>query len=52
MSKLRSIASMRDNLILAQKAEASVAVPAAPALPLAAPFRDPFAKEGSKTAAE
>ena len=35
MTKLRQIATMRDNLILAQKAEESAA---APALPLAAPI--------------
>jgi DNA-directed RNA polymerase subunit beta' len=51
MTKLRSIASMRDTLILAQKAEASEA-PAA--LPLAAPAIDPPAprKERTKSAAE
>ena len=50
MSKLRAIASMRDTLILAQKAEASEA-PAA--LPLAAPAVEPAPrKERSKSAAE
>ncbi len=50
MTKLRAIASMRDTLILAQKAEASEA-PAA--LPLAAPAVDTAPrKERSKSAAE
>jgi DNA-directed RNA polymerase subunit beta' len=49
MAKLRAIASMRDTLILAQKAEASEA-PAA--LPLAAPAADVARKERSKSAAE
>ncbi|HKN26766.1 MAG TPA: DNA-directed RNA polymerase subunit beta' [Roseiarcus sp.] len=49
MSKLRAIASMRDTLILAQKAEASEA-PAA--LPLAAPSADVARKERTKSAAE
>ena len=50
MSKIRSIASMRDTLILAQKAEESEA-PAA--LPLAAPATDVAPrKERSKSAAE
>jgi DNA-directed RNA polymerase subunit beta' len=38
VAKLRSIAAMRDTLILAQKAEAAAAVPA---LPLAAPTPEP-----------
>ena len=53
MAKLRAIASMRDTLILAQKAEASEAA-AAPTLPLAAPpMSTPRPrKERTKSAAE
>ena len=40
MTKLRQIATMRDNLILAQRAEAAAQ---APALPLAAPQPEPVA---------
>ncbi len=51
MTKLRSIATMRDTLILAQKAEESAA---APALPLAAPSAPPVAarKPAKANAAE
>jgi DNA-directed RNA polymerase subunit beta' len=49
MTKLRSIATMRDNLILAQKAEESAA---APALPLAAPTVEPIARKARAPAAE
>ena len=50
MSKLRAIASMRDTLILAQKAEASEAPEA---LPLAAPSAEPTVRrERTKSAAE
>ena len=49
MTKLRSIATMRDNLILAQKAEESAA---APALPLAAPTAEPVARKARASAAE
>jgi hypothetical protein len=51
MTKLRSIATMRDTLILAQKAEESAA---APALPLAAPTAPPAAarKTAKASAAE
>ena len=56
MTKLRAIASMRDTLILAQKAEASeaAATAPAPALPLAAPAaRSPAPrKERTRSAAE
>ena len=47
MTKLRSIATMRDTLILAQKAEEAAA---APALPLAAPSdrRGPGAQAGAR----
>jgi DNA-directed RNA polymerase subunit beta' len=49
MTKLRSIATMRDTLILAQKAEESAA---APALPLAAPSAPPApARKTAKAAA-
>ena len=49
MTKLRQIATMRDNLILAQKAEESAA---APALPLAAPTMDPAARKARAPAGE
>ena len=51
MAKLRAIASMRDTLILAQKAEAAEAPPA---LPLAAPppLEPGGRKARAKTAAE
>jgi DNA-directed RNA polymerase subunit beta' len=48
VAKLRSIAAMRDTLILAQKAEAAAA---APALPLAAPTPEPPAPARSKARA-
>ena len=49
MTKLRTIATMRDNLILAQKAEESAA---APALPLAAPTMETVARKVRAPAAE
>ena len=49
MTKLRTIATMRDNLILAQKAEESAA---APALPLAAPTMESVARKVRAPAAE
>ena len=49
MTKLRTIATMRDNLILAQKAEE---LAAAPALPLAAPTMETVARKVRAPAAE
>ena len=49
MTKLRQIATMRDNLILAQKAEESTA---APALPLAAPSVESVTRKTRAPAAE
>src|SRR5271167_2804895 len=49
MTKLRTIATMRDNLILAQKAEESAA---APALPLAAPTMETVARKVRAPATE
>ena len=49
MTKLRTIATMRDNLILAQKAEESAA---APALPLAAPTAESVARKARAPVAE
>ena len=46
ITKLRQIATMRDNLILAQKAEESAALPA---LPLAAPAVEPAPRAKQRT---
>ncbi len=49
MTKLRSIATTRDNLILAQRAEESASAPAA--LPIAAPTMDQVARPRSRAPA-
>jgi DNA-directed RNA polymerase subunit beta' len=49
MTKLRSIATTRDNLIIAQRAEESAAAPAA--LPIAAPTMDQVARSRSRAPA-